>query len=521
MFMKYVLQHRFTCSCSLGALGKYGPMKTCFAVLNIMILCMLWHPVVAVSEGNEAKEEVSETLVYHTLSNEELLQQTENVFKAALNTFRSQMRGLAQSELLLEQARTDTEAFQMPETPEEAEGVPEGKDKESLEAAKIQTDHAKSRLDAYRQQLDLLQSEQALLGKNMEHIEQAQLATSSLIDTIAGLQLPLLEIRLRVGDGTLTQEQVPTPLQTYELETRRLELILLQETLKEKADAATQELQVDIARIDEAKAIAVEAESLYTSAEKRYTEELKRQELAQAYSGQTPQALLTDLSQLQAERVGLNGALQLSHTRFSRSQAEVMRLQQQIDALTPPEASERLKPGVAVRAEEVEQKIQQVNEIATYYTTHIKHLQQLEAALQTFIEHDNVYQGDITVLNDHLFRMLVPAEILEGLMQDGKVTEEVADDIRYTHLATAKSEALNSAEKALAASEQAKEQLGEIAEQIEKIQNGAPRSGGFSRSIEQNRRSRAASSAAGFRAEGFDGPTSRLKIYGDRGKNQR
>lgn len=305
----------------------------------------------------------------------------------------------------------------------------------------------------------------------MERVALARLGAESSIATIDQLELSLLEVRLRVEDGTLAPDKVPSLLRADELEVQHQALMQHRDALNELSQSAPIKLKLIIVRLKEAKKHEFAAEVFQVSAEKHYSEELKRQELTQAYSAQTSQSLIARLPDFQEELAGLNGTLQLAHHGFARRRAEVERLQQQIDALSPPEAAEQIRPGMAVRPDEVEQKSEQVNEIIMYYDQRIEQTQALHTALIALIKEGEVYRGDATVLNEHVFSIQVPVGLLERAILDGQAREDaIPEEMRSEPLSVVKAKAAAAAEEVLAAVEQAKEQLDGMSTQIEKAQ---------------------------------------------------
>ncbi len=120
--------------------GLYIMAKT--LALSLMILCGLWHANAVWAEATDTPQaspidKAGATPEFRKLSNDELLQQSESLWRASLENFRSEMRGLATSELLLRQAQMASDAFHLPEDMG-AQAV--RGEQETLETAKIQAD---------------------------------------------------------------------------------------------------------------------------------------------------------------------------------------------------------------------------------------------------------------------------------------------------------------------------------------------------------------------------------------------
>lgn len=388
--------------------------------------------------------------------------------QASLGNVRAEIRGLAKSQLLLKQAETASADFEMPE---DIDVRAVRREDAALEKAKTQAEQASARHEVLQQHVQRIQAEKKQLESHIEHIKHARLAAESFDATMGQLELSLLEIRLRVEDETLAPDKLSALLQAGELEAQQQILAQQRETLTELSLSAPIKLKLVLARLEEVERQELEAEVQKVSAEKLYSEELKRQELLQAYSGQTPQALSAKLPDLQEELAGLNGTLQLAHHDFTRRQTEVTQLQQQLDAISPPEAAEQIQLGVVVRADEVEHKTEQVKGVIAYYDQRIEQTQALHSALTGLIEDGNVYRGDATVLNGHVFSLQVPVGLLEQAIAESRAqADAIPEGMRSEELAVVKAKVEMAAEEALSAIEQAKEQLGETTSQLEKTQ---------------------------------------------------
>ncbi len=476
--------------------------KPTMLTLSLMSLCVLWSLHVGWVQAADAPydanvEKAEMTPDFHKQSNEELLKQSESIFRASLESFRAEVRGLAKSELILKQAETAREAFHMPDDIAEQTVRLE---EETLETKKAQAEQAKARHDAWLKQVELIQAEKKGLETHIEHIEQARLAAESFNATIGQLELSLLEVRLRIADGTLASDKVSALLQEDELEVQHQALRQQLETLNELSQAAPIKLKLVLTRLEEAEKQELEADVQKVSAEKQYREELKRQELLQEYSEQTPKALSEKLPDLQEELVGLNGALQLAHRGFQRRQAEVAQLQKEIDALSTPESAEQIQFGVAVRADEVERRSEQTDQVITYHDQRLEKTQALHTALTALIKEGEIYKGDATVLNLHVFDIQVPVGILERAVLDGQAQADVIPEGAGSEaLSVMKEKAEAAAEDALSAIEQSKGLLVETSKQIEKTQAARQEAESYLKQLQQQ--AKAAEEARRWAAE--------------------
>jgi len=387
------------------------PRVTISIFMLFLLMVILPTPLRAATDKVEKFEKkVIETPELDSLSNDELLKQAMTVLnEASVKTF-ARLRALAKSEILLSHARQKTK---LPDIPDKELTTTSVDVTDPVELAKIKSEHAKNRLDTLKQKLDLIQTEKALSNEYIKQTDNALSAVQSLINTIDGLYLHTLEIRFRVEDGTLSQEKIPDAVDVQKLNTLRMEMTEHQNDLRKKAEKAHKSQKIIVSRVNDVKKTVIEAETGLSSAEEKHSREMKRQTLEKEYSGQTPEKLIANLSESEEERVLLNGALNLSHSRFIRSKAKADRIRNEIKTHSKPENEKYLQPQAYIRAEEADQAIKAIEEVTTYHNSHIKKLEELATALESLIKQGEVFQGDATVLIEHLFSMQVLTKKLE------------------------------------------------------------------------------------------------------------
>ena len=431
------------------------------------LLCVvalgLWPPPL-LSQVPDTPDTLTETPALHTLSNEDLLSQAQSTYQQASEAFLAQSRGLAKSEALLSQAQQKIAAFKIPPNTPPRASLP------AADAAKLEADQTQARLAAFTQRLSLSEGEQQLWQRHIEQTETTHAAAQALVDAIDGLELFLLEIRLRVEDGTLARNAVPATLNEQRLRTQARDISRQQTALKQHADEAYTALEEKATRLNEEKQAVIEAEAASAAAQKKYAQELKRQTLEQEYAGQTSQQLLAELTTLQDELVGLNGAFRISQSRFSDRQTQAAEVQTALDALVAPETP-LVQSGAVVQSAEVEQVSKQVDELVAHHSTQIEQSRALDTTLAGVMTEGQVFQGDATVLSEHLFRMQLPASALERMASEGLITlETIPEDSRPEALRTTSDTVASALADAQSAIQSAKERREQIVQQIENSQ---------------------------------------------------
>lgn len=406
-----MVQHIFSCN-SFSSVCRRAAV-----VLGINAL-LLGIPLSGMTET--PKEGTSEKAELHNLTNENLLNQARTIFNNALHHFLAQSRGVRRSEILLRQAREQTESFVIPE-----EKTPDALENILLESARIATDHAKRRLNAFKQKLDLIQKEKELSDNYISQLKAAQASADAFTDAINQLNMFILEIGWRVDDGTLPPYEIPDMLNAQRLKTQKQEIIAHQNELKEAIRTAQKKLERVVSRIEESKKLVIEAEVLFSSSEKKYSQELKRQTLEQGYQNQDSEELISEIYDLQEERVWLDGAFNLAHRRFSRARTNADRIKAQLEKRQPLKTPKIFHHDTVIHSEEAQQTAKLVEEIIAYHDEHIRILREYRSSLQALIKYGEIFEGDATVLSKHLFRMQVLAGILERLTGEGKIEQKV------------------------------------------------------------------------------------------------
>ena len=392
--------------------------------LCFFVLCLTAVPIRKLSgaEPETPEKKIIKAPELEGLGNDELLQQIMTIFNEASEKNAARLRALAKSEILLSHARRNAK---LPDIPKKEPALNAGAKTDPVELAKIQSEHAKIRLEALRQNLTLIQTEKDLSDEFIRQTDNALSAVQAFISTIDGISLHLLEINLRVKDGTLSPDKIPGVLNPQKLDTLKQELTESQKELRKKAEVSHKSLETIVSKMEEFRKSVTEAESLLSSAEKKYSRELKRQTLEKEYSGQTLERLMAKLSEAEEERVSFNGAFNLSLSRFVSIREKSDSMRREIEKHTKPETEKELQAPVYIRAEEADQALKDMEESADYYEAHIKKLEELGSLFASLIRQGEILQADATVLLEHLFSMQVLAKKLEesGMADRKKISE--------------------------------------------------------------------------------------------------
>ncbi|NKB63008.1 MAG: hypothetical protein GKR95_13110 [Gammaproteobacteria bacterium] len=335
-------------------------------LLSISAVLIFFLPIHAFSAETEAAAETETTLSYNTLTNEDLLTRTNDTYQEAYALVLSETRALAKTSFLLEKAREERTSFTIGHA---IDGIAFGSSAAtqsdlSIDQTKASAETAEEKLDNHAKKVQFAQSEYDLLQAHIAQLTHTQSAILSLRDIINSLQLPLLEIGLRIADGTLSQNQVPRELSVTNIQDQLDFVEVRNEELKTKSKHASQELEGLTTDRDTLVAKLPEYQTAFNTAKNRLSEALKRQSLLQEFDEYEPQTLLRTLKQMQGEMIGLRGTFQISANRYNRNKTKIDLLEKDLARLEEPAI-----PNSSVNtatAEELEQLLEKIGEVVEY-----------------------------------------------------------------------------------------------------------------------------------------------------------
>ncbi|MEA1948674.1 MAG: hypothetical protein U9N83_15395 [Thermodesulfobacteriota bacterium] len=125
---------RQTCSHLL----PYNRITKGFTTVLWIVTVTLMNPLLAISGDIETNRQNSQVRQLFELSNNELIEQARTTFDEASNKYLAQLRGLSTCNILLQQARRETEYLNIPK---EKPAIP-AKHMSPVEVAKIALNHS-------------------------------------------------------------------------------------------------------------------------------------------------------------------------------------------------------------------------------------------------------------------------------------------------------------------------------------------------------------------------------------------
>ncbi len=427
--------------------------------ITLLILIIgLWFPVFVLSETTAVV--IPEIAKLHNLTKDELITKSQDIFNEASDKFRSELRGVFGNERLLERARKKTGSLILPAK----KFTTSSENMSSLEIAKATLDHVRDRFDAFKRWIVLTEAEKILIEKQIDQIKIAQSTADIFIDKLDSLDSFILEIELRLDDGTLADSEVPSFLNTREMEKQIL--IVKQGELEGKLNKTQESFDEIILLLEKIKKNTTRMEANYSANKEKYSKELKQQKVEQEYSKQTPEQLLAEIAKLQEERIWVNGTFNLSYRKFMNQQRNVVsKLEQKLGELPSPDVT-KLQ---ITYSEEAQQIATIAKEIVHYHVEKIVKLKKLQKNLKSLIEYGESFEGDATVLNEHTFKIQVIARTLENFVAEKKLElDSIPENSRSKSLTIVDDKFSKRVSNALDIIEKARERLAQIDDEIEK-----------------------------------------------------
>jgi small-conductance mechanosensitive channel len=431
----------------------------------LTVACLLslafWLPAFpAQTEGPAARPQAprpqAPLVELHKQPGDDLIKQAQALYAQASSSYLAELRGLATAQRQLEQAREAVSKHVVPDKP-----APASAQLSPLDRAKALADQAKIRLDAMKRRLELVQAEKSRSDRYAAQLTLVRSVANAFTEALTQLEPFKFELTLRVQDGTLKADAVPSILDTTAIAKRKDEITTLLRELTEKSDTAREEQKKLATRLEEASKAVLDSEAEFAAASKSQAQQLKQTELEKQYAGSDPGQLRTLLLQFQDERASLRGAFNLARNRFQQAQAEVERLRGQLDALKEPD-----NKGMQVnRMEDYDLAAKAAQARIDYHTARLSRLQELAAAIQSLVQRAGTLEGDATVLDEHLFRMQVLSQ--RFAKANGKQTEPLPKELLPDQLTADAGKIREALAASLAFAGNAKNELHKITEMQE------------------------------------------------------
>lgn len=339
---------------------------------------------------------------HHSLSNAELLEQAHARYQQVEQRYQAEQRSLHKLRVLYHQMAQANAARQPSRPPNEPDAPAKPQDAGLLEA--------EQRLDSDRGHLREIQLQLQVLEQLMKQNEAVRQAAEGFIDTLRALHAMVLEIRLRVTDGSLPEAEVPAYLTVTAFQQQQHSLQDQHQVLLDDQQHNRTQLQSLQARLADLQDALTHAETALEAMRNRHEQDAERARLEHAYRDQSPAALSRELLGLEDERVSLQGAFQLSLLHFDRSLAQLAGLEVALQPL--PDEETLMAPEQSVSADQAEDATAALKAAIAAFEARLVELQTLARQLTEAIERGQTLETEADLLREHLTKMRLLSELL-------------------------------------------------------------------------------------------------------------
>jgi hypothetical protein len=209
-----------------------GFVCTQFTLITTLLIVIFWSCIPADAE---------EKLELYTIDNPALLEKAATLFNAIEPVLKAQERALQHDVQHIEKLQKRLARTTPPES------LPELPDAPTPEELEKRIGEIENRLQALKRNTPILEEKKTLLNLQHKRVAQNRLALQSWLNGIEFLKSTVLEIQWRLGDGTLTSEQVPKKLANLDATQNRQNRYELElESLQGRSDAIKKNWRVVI-----------------------------------------------------------------------------------------------------------------------------------------------------------------------------------------------------------------------------------------------------------------------------------
>lgn len=352
---------------------------------------------------NDIKEDIDTAakISLPQLNNQELLQQFQQTLDSLQNRSRITSRTLKETEFLLEKTKTDTQQLTLPVEPNV-------QDLDASETDKVNLDYRQATFEALKQQLTAHEAEKALLDQYNQQLSEALTTLNTLAQESKKLDEWLLQVQLRLDEGSLSKESIPKGLDKPQVEQFRQSLADEQMTVTAKVENLKTVIEAAIKALEDSKKKVTEAESAQKSAQERYNQTQKRRELEQTYAKKSLKKLHEELMILSEERAWVYSTLKASLKDFLAQRTTEQEMAKELEKLGSPPEKESEEPD----------NDQYFKDLDSYHKNRLTLLKTHQVVLENLIKKSDLLFGDAKVLSEYLFKMRVIADVFERLQKE-------------------------------------------------------------------------------------------------------
>lgn len=345
----------------------------------------------------------------HALTNQELLEQATTTYQQEEAHFSAEQRHLQKIRVLYQQI-------------EQANGTLAHHEALAADEAADHTDLASTeqRLARYQDVYRNIEQQLMVLEQRMKQNEAVQLSTDTFINAVHKLYPMILEMRLRLADGSLDAQDIPAFLSESALNEQQQRLETHKHRLSEAQAHNRARLSALQAHMDEVQGMVAAADKALVALQEQQEQASQRQRLEEAYQNKSNAELREELARLEDERISLQGAFRLALLRLNRAQADLDGLDA---ALEPLPAATSPVLGTDFTPAEAEDATQALQASISTFEARLSDLHRLQQKINDIQTLGQGFDTEAAILQEHLAKIQLLSDLIAT--RDPALAEEL------------------------------------------------------------------------------------------------
>ncbi|NEX18363.1 MAG: hypothetical protein C1943_17600 [Halochromatium sp.] len=281
--------------------------------------------------------------------------------------------------------------------------------------------------------MDDIERQLKILEQLMAQNEVTQQAVEAFLLALDRLNVIVLEISLRVTDGTLTEE-VPSFLTESLLRQRSHKLQEQRQSLGDAQEANRAQLQTLQGQFERIEQSVTDAEAALMAMTEQQEQEGQRRRFEEEYRDKSNQALSQELIELENERISLQGGVRLSLLGLQRGLARLSGLE---TALAPLATDEIVSLDAGLSVAEAQEATTALKTLITSYESRLVELNGYDEKFAEIANLAQVAEAEAVILQDHLKKMRLLADLIAA--RDEPLNNALAPEVIEKHITSIQS----------------------------------------------------------------------------------
>ncbi len=343
----------------------------------------------------------------HRLSNKDLVERIRNTLKEAAETYAAQFREQAMLEAYLGDA--------IPQERGDKEAKKAAKDadpmRSSLDKARSAMTQARQEHDKALSKIETLQKEKGMWNRLGQSVETSHSASLAYLKTLAGLKPYMVELGLRIKDGTLNAKELgPLPTEESLAKLRDSVNLDLDKLRKQAGTIRESEVQAN-QRLDAARHDATHKEAQLHQIRRRLKLELTRSEVEKGLEGKKSPDLIKELTHELEQGSEAKRRFDLAYAAFNSQEEAVAKFREKLAAIRQPEG----QIGQVSRIEDIDPAIESLRQLITFCVQRNSAFDEATRLLAVLTEQGRKVEAEAVVSMDVLFKLQVLVAVITKL----------------------------------------------------------------------------------------------------------